>query len=1189
MTDHDRRKRRRLAKSCEQCRQRKVRCDRTAPCGPCTRARGSLSCSYGKNATTTPNALAAAAAAAASLSPVDVIQRTSRRHHEGPGNHPTPSSNVDAKPGSSRESPQGAGSPDRNRNTDGSSISDIRVRLQRVEDLLSRRGDTSASDRDESLDQTLRELSYRVRGIEERLSEGLSLERAQRGENDGLCIDAVPSRLHASSSKMKLLGPSHYSNTLDKLQITQVLHSEEPDSAFQTLKTDLMTRIKECRGVRHAVKTRQSVQPNEPVPDLQESIPTRSICDELVDGYLRTFEPIHRILHLPSFWREYHHFWAQRSSSTPTTSTAFLMKLVLVLAIGTVFHPQRGKSGPDHDVHLTQTWIHAAQCWLIGPSEKATLGLDGIQVLCLLLIARQINAMGSSPWLSAGSLMQKAMAMGLHLDSKHFPALSVFQSEMRARLWATILEFAVQASMDSSIQPLLIPEFDTQPPSNLNDADFDPDIPSSSSPTGRPTTEVTDTSIQRLLHETFPLRAKIIQALTNRTSFSYTQTIHLGSQLQAACRNIAAFFTSTLNTSNVPSNTNRHLHPTPFHKAYLDMALRRWFLILHTPFMLQSPANPEFYFSRKVCLDTAMTIARYAQPLSLPSSPEDDLSRLLISGRGSLKGPLSLDIISILGLEVTWQIEESSDGTGDMTTTSMDEFATSSRAPLLNVMRHILAQLLRVIGLGTPSLKRYNLLAAILGQIRAMETGKCVKRVVYETVRESLGESVSLLQEASARGLPLNGEGQSQSDQGPGMGSLDFDLHHPDLGSSAGLVLDLDIPSILGLSDWLSPQAIPAGSNMDPFTKLPPELLAKVLVYTADFSAVESIIAASPRVNAVFRAQPTIIRDLILVDPITSLPEIQNMYHNIGLILTRSAQFPSLSDYQQRCENKPPIEYTEEPSCFILHLAARTQRLACTCLALIQHNFVSALDGINAGDLSASDRVKIAREPFSWNNISLRGAEKIWTTAALLSDLGLSPIYGHYPFQHEERFLAQDPEGEESSRAAWTFSDETPPPFFQSFDLPPRWDMTNSSLVWTPPSPPPDTAATKAWSLRAESRPRLPRQSSIFWYASASASNNRPSNRRFVNFKRWRRLGVAIWDEWRMHRIGLFDGPPQSPGEVIPTPEGRCLTVLPRDPEERARIPRFDYASRWLALIGEKLPFERTRDRIGDYWVAIVP
>lgn len=40
------RKRRRPALSCEQCRRRKVRCDREMPCGPCTKSHPPLECEY---------------------------------------------------------------------------------------------------------------------------------------------------------------------------------------------------------------------------------------------------------------------------------------------------------------------------------------------------------------------------------------------------------------------------------------------------------------------------------------------------------------------------------------------------------------------------------------------------------------------------------------------------------------------------------------------------------------------------------------------------------------------------------------------------------------------------------------------------------------------------------------------------------------------------------------------------------------------------------------------------------------------------------------------------------------------------------------------------------------------------------------------------------------------------------------
>lgn len=205
MADHDRRKRRRLAKSCEQCRQRKVRCDRKAPCGPCTRARGSLSCSY-RNSNI---------AATASLSAGDALPSVSypdRLHHKGPGNHPTPASYDETELESVRESTQGPESPAQV----ASLIGSLQHRLQRVEELVSRRGHNPASGQDASLDQALRELSTRVQGIEERLSGGISFEKNAAFES-GLCVDAPHPRLHASTSKMKLLGPSHYANTAEKV------------------------------------------------------------------------------------------------------------------------------------------------------------------------------------------------------------------------------------------------------------------------------------------------------------------------------------------------------------------------------------------------------------------------------------------------------------------------------------------------------------------------------------------------------------------------------------------------------------------------------------------------------------------------------------------------------------------------------------------------------------------------------------------------------------------------------------------------------------------------------------------------------------------------------------------------------------------------------------------------------------
>jgi hypothetical protein len=148
-----------------------------------------------------------------------------------------------------------------------------------------------------------------------------------------------------------------------------------------------------------------------------------------------------------------------------------------------------------------------------------------------------------------------------------------------------------------------------------------------------------------------------------------------------------------------------------------------------------------------------MVIASYADNLNLPAIPADEFSKMILAGTGSFKGPLGLDIISVLGLEIVTQLEDESSeqsllGPGE-------EIAKATRAPIVRILEHILSQLLQIISLGSPNLKSYNFLAAILAQIRAMESNQCVKRDVYETVKQGLQECYALLQSIMAR-MPGN-------------------------------------------------------------------------------------------------------------------------------------------------------------------------------------------------------------------------------------------------------------------------------------------------------------------------------------------------------------------------------------------------------------------------------------------------
>ncbi|KAL4793759.1 hypothetical protein BDV19DRAFT_399929 [Aspergillus venezuelensis] len=658
MADETPRKRRRPAKACEQCRQRKVRCDLKLPCGPCMRAKSSLNCSY-KDAP--PG-----------------IQRHEHRVpscSSGPREQArtvlTPSSLADGTP------------------NDGlhQAVRDMQARLNSLEKQANL--DSRERDNNLSLQEELRALTTRVQTIEGQLT----------------------TNSHA-------------------LTIAEMLGKSESDPSLEPLKSDVLETIKVRREFRQNIKARRFVRLNEPLPDLRSTVPPREECDKLVRCYLRTFESIYRVIHVPSFWTKYEEFW----KTDQTNPYAFLIKLVLILAIGTVFHSNKENTANEEQL-LVQKWTFAAQWWLSGPSEKSTVSIEGLQVMCLLLVARKACGLGPSPWLSAGSLMQAAMNMGLHRDPSNFSPLSTLQAEMRRRLWTTVIDLVLLESLDSAT-PILVPaNFDTRAPSNVDDRDISSSVTADS--LSGSSDRVTDTSLQILLHDSVKLRMQVLEFIHNSQGYSYQEALNLGDELRVHCRKAAAFFRSA------ERGQERSLELTGFHAKFVDIQLHRLKLALYAPFIVQARNNPQYYFARKVSLESAIILASYVKTPNQASEIQGDLMRLCIRGKGSFKGPLSLDIISTLGLEIITQMEE--DCTSSLEGHGPGTFAEIERNHLIESLEHILFPLYQIVATGTPSMKRLALLSAVLGQIRAMREGQDVKRAVYEAIIQSFKDCYEAL------------------------------------------------------------------------------------------------------------------------------------------------------------------------------------------------------------------------------------------------------------------------------------------------------------------------------------------------------------------------------------------------------------------------------------------------------------
>ena len=414
---------------------------------------------------------------------------------------------------------------------------------------------------------------------------------------------------------------------------------------------------------------------------------------------------------------------------------------------------------------------------------------------------------------------------------------------------------------------------------------------------------------------------------------------------------------------------------------------------------------------------------------------------------------------------------------------------------------------------------------------------------------------------------------------------------------------------------------------MDPFESLPTEIVENIIFYSADFVGIESLLSVSPWVNSrIFQAQPRrITLDLINSNSITTMPEVQQLLRNVVIINNPSTHFPTSESCLHLYTNNKgdcipgsafdalPDNITTLEIFHIIHIAANIQHLACMCLYTMQQNFISAVG--NSLGSAASQR---AAEPIAWveeypvywalwhlqhysalrkaakfrwgwpkesvkkfsdnyiahNDIFCILTEVIWTVAAILADLGLHPLYGHTTKAKREEKDKAEEEGheEESTKAAWEYPTETPIPFFASLELPLHQDYKYYSNypIWSP-RPVPDAEIEETWFRTPYYRLGLGQARMFRAYTSGSPlARFRQAWLDMRQIQPFRRIGVMLWNKWRMYSVGLFTTIPR--GASVRTPDGDFVR------EEDFRLSRYDVFSRWLALVGKPPP------DVGENW-----
>lgn len=324
------------------------------------------------------------------------------------------------------------------------------------------------------------------------------------------------------------------------------------------------------------------------------ALPEKSYIDVQVAQYFQTWETSYRILHEPSFWKEYVEFWEQYAGRSG--QAGFAVTLLLIVATTKCLGPKDDVFVGDMtaDRQAASSLIDLCDSWMNRQPRKR-LTLQFFQLQCLALLAKRVNCVKlKQDWVTSGDIFRLALAAGMHRDPSLLASgrISEFEKEMKRRLWITIMEFELQSSLESGLQSSLSGlYFDTPAPSNLPDDSFATDT--DEIPASRPSNHFTAASYLVLTSKSLPLRVHLAQLLNNpSTNIQYSDVLHYDAQIHSI---LSALPSWEDERSTIPS-------------ALLHLQLKQYLLILHRPYATLAPNNQRYTYSFTACVDIGSSI-----------------------------------------------------------------------------------------------------------------------------------------------------------------------------------------------------------------------------------------------------------------------------------------------------------------------------------------------------------------------------------------------------------------------------------------------------------------------------------------------------------------------------------------------------------------------------------------------------
>ncbi|KAJ9656321.1 hypothetical protein H2198_005004 [Neophaeococcomyces mojaviensis] len=581
-------KRRRIALSCVDCRRRKVKCDRTYPsCVRCQKGGYGDKCVYvthtGEAFPTPEDERDGGSRANSAETWADEAEkyRESARNHEAAALQRPSNVAVATEIASAPRSQRSMIEPDHQK------LRTLQGRLMDLETYVHAAGGKPVS-------------SEMHMGIGNPNGPGYGRDRNYYSDTYKL-EENEKVLLRGQSFKTQYFGPSH---TLAILLQFQDL-SNFVREILMTLPS-LSTAKHSMSKIREAEKKAANAQYDVSIETLVAMVPERPHADRLVHEYLDSIETTYRILHVPTFLKDYEVFWTAPKESKPEFVVQLLLAMSTVYCIipgGETGFVGRSSARRETAAH----WINVCNYWQQSQSNKH-VSLANYQIHIQLWLARRVNCIKvKREWTEIGALVRRFMAAGLHREpSLLCGKINTFDCEMRRRLWYTVLELDLQTTIDRGITPTLGPmDWDTTPPRNINDEEFNLDT--KRLPESKPRNTFTRTAFLAWAAESLPLRIELLYKINSiRNHLELDTVVQYDDKLRAIIDEIPIITWEESSPSQSSTSSSSPSSPTaslatatstiPF--ALAQTMLYELITILHQPFATDASLKTRHFLSR---------------------------------------------------------------------------------------------------------------------------------------------------------------------------------------------------------------------------------------------------------------------------------------------------------------------------------------------------------------------------------------------------------------------------------------------------------------------------------------------------------------------------------------------------------------------------------------------------------------